>query len=197
MSFNSRLCAMILSAFIAVLLSCSGDNERASETGSDEHRSQESSESREGRGEHSRREGRGEHSRREGRGEHGGREGRGEHSRESGESEEGEESGDEYAKSATYDKTRNGAHLVLTYDSANNAFNGTVTNSTTKKLERVRVEVHLSNGIELGPTSPKDLAAGETMKVHLPGSKSSFERWSAHPEVGNEEHSSEGNSEHR
>ena len=50
-----------------------------------------------------------------------------------------------------YDEVRNGARLVLTYDAPSNSFNGTVQNTTEETLERVRVEVHLSNGRELGP----------------------------------------------
>ena len=48
---------------------------------------------------------------------------------------------------------RNGARLILSYDAASNSFKGTVENTTSNVLTRVRVEVHLSNGAELGPTT--------------------------------------------
>ena len=67
-----------------------------------------------------------------------------------------EESGTQYTLSETFDHVRAGARLVLSYDSAGNAFTGKVENTTSDKLDRVRVEVHLSNGIELGPTTPVD-----------------------------------------
>ena len=72
-----------------------------------------------------------------------------------------EESRTTLALDATYDEVRNGARLVLRYDAEANAFVGTVQNVTEGTLSRVRVEVHLSNGTELGPTTPGDLAPGE------------------------------------
>ncbi|MFT7617962.1 MAG: hypothetical protein ACI97A_001601 [Planctomycetota bacterium] len=182
MKLRTSACTLVTLVLLAILSACSGDSEHVEESNE---------------GAHSSREGRGEHSSRERSGEHGSREGRSEHRRDEGESGEGEESGTEYAKSATYDKTRNGAHLILAYNASSNAFVGSVTNTTSKTLERVRVEVHLSNGIELGPTKATNLAAGQTLAVNLPGSKADFERWNAHPEIGNDEHGSGEDGEHR
>ena len=97
--------------------------------------------------------------------------------------EDGEESGTQFALGETFDEVRAGARLVLSYDSAANAFQGTVENTTGDTLRRVRVEVHLSNGIELGPTTPVDLSPGQTSEVTLPASSQPFTSWSAHPEV--------------
>ena len=119
-------------------------------------------------------------------GEHG-REGRGEHDRDRGGNAEGEESGTELALAERYDKVRNGARLILAYDAKSNSFKGTVENTTERTLERVRVEVHLSNGIELGPTIPGDLEPGEKRDVELTPKGKDFDGWTAHPEVGNEE----------
>ena len=130
--------------------------------------------------------------------EHGERE-RSEHDGDAAEhhGEEGEESGTQLALNEIYDESRNGARLLLAYDQANNAFRGAVVNTTDKTLERVRVEVHLSNGRELGPTTPADLAPGEKREVTLVATSKDFEGWSAHPEVGNSEHSlGEGDGEH-
>ena len=107
----------------------------------------------------------------------------GEHDEGSESSEDGEESGTQYALGETFDEVRAGARLVLSYDSAANAFTGTVENTTGDTLRRVRVEVHLSNGIELGPTTPVDLAPGRVADITLPASSQSFTSWSAHPEV--------------
>ena len=103
---------------------------------------------------------------------------------ESGHDEGDEESGQQFTKDETYDKTRNGARLILSYDPQTNTFTGTVENTTSKTLSRVRVEVHLSNGTELGPTTPKDLKPGEKMDVTLDAQGENFDTWSAHPEVG-------------
>jgi hypothetical protein len=119
--------------------------------------------------------------------------------------EEGEESGTELALNETYDKVRNGARLILAYNAQSNSFEGTVENTTAETLKRVRVEVHLSNGKELGPTPSADLAPGEKRDVQLIATSTDFDGWTAHPEVGEGEHSSgggggehdaEGDSEH-
>ena len=127
-------------------------------------------------------------------GEHsGGSESAGEHTGEGEESneheggsesgEEGEESGTQFALDDTFDEVRAGARLVLSYDGNANAFTGAVENTTEATLNRVRVEVHLSNGIELGPTTPVDLAPGQSVEVTLAASDEPFTSWSAHPEV--------------
>ncbi len=119
-----------------------------------------------------------------------------------------EESGIRLGLDEIYDQVRDGARLILTYDMKANSFFGTVENTTVHTLKQVRVEVHLSNGVELGPTNPADLDPGERIAVTLAGTSSSFESWSAHPEVGESdsgehtggegegEHAGEGESEH-
>lgn len=107
-----------------------------------------------------------------------------------------EESAQQFGIDETYDHTRSGARLILSYDSATNSFTGTVENTTSETLPRVRVEVHLSNGTELGPTPPVDLAPGQTIAITLEATSEPFATWSAHPEVGGGgsggEHSGEG-----
>ncbi len=119
---------------------------------------------------------------------------RGEHDRDGGEHdrdghrEEGEESGTELTLDARYDEVRSGARLILEYDPKTGCFVGTVENTTDEPLERVRVEVHLSNGRELGPTVPADLEPGEKRDVVLSTTSRDFDGWTAHPEVGSGEH---------
>ena len=62
-------------------------------------------------------------------------------------------------------------------------------------LTRVRVEIHLSSGKELGPTVAADLEPGEKREVELVVGTEDFETWSTHAEVGNSEHS-HGEGEH-
>ena len=145
----------------------------------------------------------------ESRGEHGSPgEGRGEGSGEHGsggesgsEGSEGgaagsEEGGNALALDETFDMVRAGARLIMSYDAAANAFVGSVANTTDATLTRVRIEVHLSNGIELGPTTPTDLAPGEILDVVLPASTQSFDGWTPHAEVGASEGGGEGSGEH-
>ena len=108
----------------------------------------------------------------------------GEHSEGAESGEGGEESGTQFTLGETFDQVRAGARLILAYDSTSNAFTGTVENTSNAKLSRVRVEVHLSNGIELGPTTPIDLAPGQVHDIDLSASSQPFKSWSAHPEVG-------------
>lgn len=111
--------------------------------------------------------------------------GGGEHESEEHHAGEGsEESGTQLAPNETYDAVRAGARLILSYDSTANAFTGRVENTTDATLKQVRVEVHLSNGTELGPTTPVDLAPGQATDVVIPATGQSFTSWSAHPEVG-------------
>jgi len=167
----------------------------------------------EGRGEHAegRRESRGEHAegRRESRGEHGerSREGHGEHreGRHEGRGEHGEGSGEEggvrVRKNEKWDKTRNGARLILAYNAATQSFKGTVQNTTSRILSEVRVEVHRSNRVELGPTKRIDLKPGQKIPVELSAASQRFTWWTTHPEHGSEEghgpgHEGEGRGEH-
>ena len=88
------------------------------------------------------------------------------------------------APDETFDMVRSGARLIMRYDAASNSFTGTVENTTNSVLTRVRIEVHLSNGTELGPTTPIDLASGQTLTVNLPSTQAPFTGWVAHAEVG-------------
>ena len=135
-------------------------------------------------------EGEGEH----GHGEEGGHEGNGEHGR-GGES-DGEEgdSANALAPDETFDMVQSGARLILDYDPASNSFEGTVENTTEGVLERVKVEVHLSNGTELGPTTPTGMAPGELLRINLPATEESFTGWTAHVEVSSGEHGRSGES---
>lgn len=57
-----------------------------------------------------------------------------------------EESANRLTLTDTYDNVRNGAHLIISYNASEDAFIGTVTNTTNGTLAQVRVEVHLYDG---------------------------------------------------
>ena len=95
-------------------------------------------------------------------------------------------------KSQTYDVVRLGVRLILEYSAGDNAFVGTLQNTTDETLPRVRVEVHLSNGVELGLTTPQDLESGQMVEVVLSAGDQEFDGWSPHAEVGGSEHGSGG-----
>ena len=95
-----------------------------------------------------------------------------------------EATANQLALDETFDMVRSGAQLILSYDPGSNAFKGTVENTTNNVLRQVRIEVHLSNGAELGPTIPIDLGPGETVEIILPATAAAFTSWVAHAEVG-------------
>ena len=107
-----------------------------------------------------------------------------------------EESANRLTLTDTYDNVRNGAHLIIAYNATTDAFEGTVTNTTSALLSQVRVEVHLYDGAvtvdELGPTPNVDLMAGESHDIVLPVMGQSFTEWVAHPEVGPSSSGGEG-----
>ena len=113
-----------------------------------------------------------------------GAEGGGESSGESGGAGSEEGSANMLAPDETFDAVRSGARLIMSYDAPSNSFKGTVENTTNSVLDQVRVEVHLSNGTELGPTTPQALAPGEAAPITLPSTQASFTGWVAHAEVG-------------
>ena len=112
--------------------------------------------------------------------------GEGSGSESAGEGSRGEEGSgaNQLAPDDTFDMVRGGARLILSYDARSNSFKGTVSNTTSNVLPRVRIEVHLSNGTELGPTTPVDMAPGAVLTVNLPSTQASFTGWVAHAEVG-------------
>lgn len=114
---------------------------------------------------------------------------RGEHMRDAHGEGEGEESGRQLTLDQVYDEVRKGTHLVLAYNKEANSFTGTVENVSDKILDRVRVEVHLSNGTELGPSTQIDLQPGEKRLVLLEAKSDDFTGWSTHAEAGSGEHS--------
>ncbi len=103
---------------------------------------------------------------------------------------------DALALNETLDTVRSGGRLILRYHAPSNSFRGTVQNTTNSVLTRVRIEVHLSNGVELGPTTPTDMAPGEVLAIDLPATQESFTGWTAHAEVGGGDGGSESGGEH-
>ena len=91
---------------------------------------------------------------------------------------------DALALDETYGGVRSGARLVLSYDAPSNSFKGTLENTTSGVLDRVRVEVHLSNGTEIEPSTPTDMAAGQVITISLSAKSASFTGWTANAEVG-------------
>ena len=94
------------------------------------------------------------------------------------------ESGMRWNPDETATDTRCGVDLVISYDASSRRFTGTVTNTTNATVTDVRVEIHLSNGTELGPTPRVALAAGAKQSVTLDAFDQNFDWYSVHVEIG-------------
>lgn len=94
------------------------------------------------------------------------------------------ESGTRYNLGDTAYESRQGVDLVMSHYGPGDRFEGTITNVTGSAISNVRVEIHLSNGTELGPTPNVRLAAGEMLDVELDAAGQSFAWWSVHVEIG-------------
>lgn len=96
----------------------------------------------------------------------------------------GEEGGAALAFGDMFDQVRKGARLII----EGPAFVGTVENTTTGTLQNVWVEVHLSNGVGLGPEVIGDMAPGEMVDVAVfltdEALATPFDGWTPHAEVG-------------
>ena len=121
-----------------------------------------------------------------------------EHQRDS-RSGEGEEKGIEYSIDQSCEVIQNGCYLYLSFDKDKNEFIGYAKNLSDRTLTGVRLEIHLDNGIELGPTRRVTLAPEAVVNLSLKGSSRKFSKWTAHLEVGSSEgseNSIEDGSEH-
>ena len=105
---------------------------------------------------------------------------------ESGEGQGGEsgESGAQYGRADTARESRAGVDLVMRYEAALERFEGTVTNTSGAAVDDVRVEIHLSSQVELGPTPRVTLVPGEVRQVELDARGQQFQTWSVHVEIG-------------
>ena len=176
--FYTIICMSLLLVFV---YGCNkGSNEgEAAEAGTHEHEQGEQAEHEQGEEAEHKHDEKAEHKHDE----------KAEHKHEQGEqAEEGEEAGPRISKDGTHDEIRKGVRLILSFDNESSSFVGTVENVTEKTISRVRVEVHLSNGNELGPTEPIDLAPGKKEDVKLSAEGQSFNWWKAHAEAGASEH---------
>ncbi|WP_176466182.1 hypothetical protein [Aliifodinibius salipaludis] len=118
------------------------------------------------------------------------------HSGEEAHSHDGETSEAMMGVDETYEQVRKGVRLTLSYDSKSESFSGTIENTTQDALPAVSVEVTLSNGSELGATSPVDLAAGESHSIELDAAGETFDSWSAQSEMGSSGHSHGEDADH-
>lgn len=94
------------------------------------------------------------------------------------------ESGTRWNPGETATDSRRGVDLTISYNATTQQFDGSVTNTNGSAVTDVRVEIHLSNGTELGPTPRVGIGANETKSVTLDASGHNFSWYSVHVELG-------------
>ena len=94
------------------------------------------------------------------------------------------ESGTRYDPGDEARELRGGVKLLMRFEQGSGRFSGTAMNTTNQTVRDVRVEIHLSNGVELGPTPRVDLSAGETRPVERDARGQTFDWWTVHVELG-------------
>lgn len=94
------------------------------------------------------------------------------------------ESGTRWNPGETATDSRSGVDLTISYNASNQRFDGSVTNTSASAVADVRVEIHLSNGTELGPTPRVGLGPNETKPMTLDASGENFNWYSVHVELG-------------
>ena len=76
----------------------------------------------------------------------------------------------------------------IRYDPHGEVFTGTVRNTTDQTVEQGHVEVHRSDGTELGPTPHAEFAAGKTKMVELSARSQTITGLRVHVDLGSSEH---------
>ena len=76
-----------------------------------------------------------------------------------------------------------GSSWLMGFEQGAERFSGTVRNMTSQTVRDARIEIHLSNGVELGPT-PVEGDAGDTLPVELDARGQTLDWSSGHVEPG-------------
>ena len=89
-----------------------------------------------------------------------------------------EEYGNQLKINETFEQEINGLHVIINYHAPTSSFIGVVENTTNTNILGVKVEIYLSNAVELGPTRAIDLAPGEMKNIALLAYWQDFKEWS-------------------
>jgi len=77
----------------------------------------------------------------------------------------------------TFEQEINGLHLIMNYHAPTSSFIGVVENTTSTDISGAKVEIYLSNAVELGPTRAVDLTPGEMKNIALLAYGQEFKEW--------------------
>jgi hypothetical protein len=77
----------------------------------------------------------------------------------------------------TYEEEVDGLQVIMNYHAPTSSFIGVVENTTNQIISNVRVEIYLSNAVELGPTKPVNLQPGEMKNIALLAYNQEFKDW--------------------
>lgn len=86
-------------------------------------------------------------------------------------------------KTDVYDDTINGVHVIFKYMGDDDKyFFGSRMNLTDETIEGFQIGVHLSNGMDLGPTPVGDLLPGQEGSMMIDAEVAEWEKWAANVE---------------
>lgn len=79
----------------------------------------------------------------------------------------------------TYEQEIDGLYVIISYHAPTSSFIGIIENTTNKIISTIKIEIYLSNAVELGPTRAENLQPGETKNISLLAYNQEFKEWSA------------------
>ncbi len=89
-----------------------------------------------------------------------------------------QELGDQLKVNENYEQEIDGLHVIVSYHAPTSSFIGFIENTTNKIISNIRIEIYLSNAVELGPTRPGSLQPGEMKNISLLVHNQGFSEWS-------------------
>ncbi len=105
-----------------------------------------------------------------------------------GEVREGVDQSYKMAVSESFDEVINGAKITLNCDARVGGVVGTVQNKAAVAIEKVTIDISLSNGLKLETVTFENLQPGESKSVEILAENGLFNRWTADVKVsGNAE----------
>ncbi len=82
-----------------------------------------------------------------------------------------------------YDDTISGVHVMVKYMLDDKYFYGSLENVGDELVKGIKVGMHLSNGMDLGPTHGLDLVPGKAGSVVIDADIKEWEKWAVYVEL--------------
>lgn len=90
-------------------------------------------------------------------------------------------------KTDVYDDTISGVHVMVKYMLDDKYFYGSLENVGDEHVVGLKLGMHLSNGMDLGPSHGADLEPGKAGSVVIDADIKEWEKWAVYVEIGDAE----------